>query len=100
MKRKSRKQRTQEFIQGVIDLENSDNDDLVYRMTMARMRLYVSESVSESMLWLIRLLIRTHPDPRPVIDDAIQSDDEYSKDLKLVKIAMENELAIKYGEKK
>lgn len=100
MKIKSRKQRTKESILGVIELENPDNTDLVYRMTMARLRLYVSESATESMLWLIRLFIQDHLDPRPLIDDAISTYGEYSKDLKLVKIAMENELAIKYGEKK
>ena len=100
MKKRGRKKKSKEnLIDKLLKSEDANNPDLVYKMFMARLRLSISDTASESLIWLIRLLIRSHPDPRRIIDFAIENFDDYRTDLELVKIVMENELAVKYGEK-
>ena len=86
------------FIKGVIETEDPSISDMVYRMALARMKLFVSENGQDALIWMIRFLVRTHPDPRPVFDFAIEVSDDCRQEMSWIATVMENELERRYNE--
>lgn len=84
------------FIKGVIEEEDHNISDRVYRMTLARMKLMVSENGQDALVWMIRYLVSTHPDPQPEFDRAIKNLPQFQKELKWISIVMENEIEHRY----
>ena len=62
---------------------------------MKNEKITVSDSVVDSLIRLITLLIRTHPNPKPVLEVAIKSFQDYRDNLELVVTVLEEELIAK-----
>ena len=72
---KSENQDNEQFekiLKAIIASENPNNTDRGYRMAMARMKLELSKTSIDSLLWVIRFFIRTHDYLQEVFNKAIQ----------------------------
>ena len=94
--KKTIEEKNLKFIRGVIKAEDPNISDRVYRMTLARMKLFVSEDAQDALIWMIRFLVRTHPDPRPVFEYAIEVCDDCRQEMAWITTVMENELERRY----
>ena len=83
-------------IREIVELENPDITDRVYRMTIARMKLYLSYDAIDALIWIIRDLISTHHNPKLVFDQAPYIHNEYEEEMKLLQIIFENALEMRY----
>ena len=80
------------ILKDIVAHENPIIADRLYRMILARMKLECSENSTDALLWMIRFLVRTHPDPQPVFEDAIEVCDECRNEMVWITTVMENEL--------
>ena len=87
-------------LKDIIATENPNIADRLYRMTLARMKLEVSENCTDALLWMIRFLVRTHPDPQSAFEDAIEICDEHRNEMVWITTIMENEVNCRYKELK
>lgn len=98
---KDENQEREKFVKILKDIvahENPNIADKLYKMTLARMKLEISENSIDALLWMIRLLVRTHNNPQHVFEDAIEVCDEYRNEMVWIATVMENE--INYRNKK
>lgn len=97
------KQEREQFLKvlkEIIAAENPNIADKLYKMTLARMKLEVSDNSTDALLWMIRFLVRTHPNPQPVFEDAIEVCDEHRNEMVWITTVMENEVKCRYKELK
>ena len=92
---RTRKITRRDFYNDVVNAENPDNKDITYRVIIARMKLFLSEKSNDALVWLIRSLISTHPNPKPIFDDAPELYSEYEEEMKLIQIIFENALEVR-----
>ena len=95
-KSKEDKEQFIKTLKAIIELENPNIADRVYRMTMARMKLYTSENAQDALISMIRYLVRTHPDPQSIFEYAVEVSEEYRNEMVWIQTVMENEINNRY----
>ncbi|MCH5153211.1 MAG: hypothetical protein J1F68_04560 [Clostridiales bacterium] len=72
------------------------NQDNVDEVLMAIDKLKYMENGQDALMWLIRFLVRTHPDPISVFEHVAEIMEAYNKEWDIISTIFEIELAIKY----
>ena len=93
---KNRTLTKQEIFQAILGTEIAHNEDRAFRALVARIKLYMSDDGQNALIWLIRFLVRSHPNPRPVFEHTTEILDEHKEELNLISTIFENELEMRY----
>lgn len=89
---KKRKLSKQEAYQKFIEAEFLYNKDRIDEVIRANRKLRMSPSGQEALLWLIRFLVRTHPDPMEILDHTANLLEVFDKEWDLIATILESEL--------